>query len=213
MPIIGLAGYAGTGKDTVARIMQYINAGDTSGITLQQVLKEEDTHGWWLEAKSGWRTKSYAHKLKMTASLLTGIPAYKFNSQDFKKSNLGVEWGFMSVREFLQRLGTDAIRKGLHESTWVNALWSDFGPTDKWIITDVRFPDEAQAVKDRGGLMYRVTRSNVGAVNNHSSELALDHWKFDGIIKNDSTIEELVTEVSFIMNHLNFKDGNKTSEH
>jgi hypothetical protein len=92
--------------------------------------------------------KSFAGKLKQIASLLTGIPVEKFEDQEFKKSLLGDEWGIvkpnplnaipvfedvqfnhlMSVREFLQKLGTEAMRDGLHTNVWVNALFSDYVP-------------------------------------------------------------------------------------
>lgn len=208
--IVGLAGYAGVGKDTIACTIQYILACDVNGMTIEDVLEKKDTHQWWLEIKSGWRTKSYAEKLKQVASLVTGVPIYKFNDHEFKKSNLGKEWGFMSVREFLQRLGTDAMRKGLYDSVWINALMSGYTPSDKWLITDVRFPDEAQAIKDRGGVIVRVNRPNVGPTNNHISELAMDHWKYDETITNRDGMAELLINAGELIKNLRLDENNKT---
>ena len=86
----------------------------------------------------------------------------------------------LTPRKLLQLLGTEAGRHIIHPNIWVNALFADYVcndcgqkecPTDEedtgqmihrsfpnWIITDVRFPNEAQAIKDRGGIVIRVNR-------------------------------------------------------
>lgn len=66
-----------------------------------------------------------------------------------------------------------------------------------WIITDVRFPNEAKAVKDRAGFIIRVNRGE--PISNHESETALDDYPFDYVIDNNGTIEELVKEVKYIL--------------
>jgi hypothetical protein len=80
----------------------------------------------------------------------------------------------MTVREFLQKLGTDAMRNGLHENVWVNSLMADYKPDTytrvsvtyiasnlpNWIITDTRFPNELAAVKSKEGVTIRVVRPN-----------------------------------------------------
>jgi hypothetical protein len=71
--------------------------------------------------------KKFAGKLKQIASLLTGIPVEKFEDQEFKKLDMNPEWG-MTYREFLQNLGTEAMRDGLHTNVWVNALFADYVP-------------------------------------------------------------------------------------
>lgn len=68
-----------------------------------------------------------------------------------------------------------------------------------WIITDLRFPNEANAIKDRGGITVRINRAEAytsGSVKNlHSSETALDRYDFDYVIINSGTIEELQQKV------------------
>ena len=185
--IIGVSGYSGCGKDTVGTILQQI---------------DKDSH---------WEIKKWAGKLKQVAELLTGIPVEKFEDQEFKKTNLGKQWNDrinnpMSVRDFLQKLGTEGLRDGLHTNTWVNALMADYKcvPADRapngwdcdnWIITDTRFPNEAQAIKDAGGIIIRVTRPGIGPVNDHPSETGLNQWKFDYEIQNDSSLNELINSV------------------
>ena len=84
-----------------------------------------------------------------------------------------------------------------------------------WIITDMRFPNELKAVEDRKGITIRVNRSfkhkvesaggkfslghDVTPLNEHESEKALDNAKFDYVIDNDSSIEELIDKVREIL--------------
>jgi len=223
--IISLSGYSGSGKDTVGTIIQYLMCPHyNANQSLEDILKEPSYHEWWLEDESGWEIKKWAGKLKEIASMLTGIPKHKFEDQDFKKTNLGPEWDCnppeirglgtshkrpMTVREFLQRLGTDALRYGLHENAWVNALMSDYKGIDynddkqpelpNWIITDTRFPNEAQAIKDAGGIIIRIDRPGFAPINDHPSEVGLDNWNFDYKIDNISDIVSLSLSVLNIL--------------
>lgn len=228
--IIGINGYAGSGKDTVGTIIQYLQTTPSGNVTLEDVLDFPLTHQWWLEELSGWEVKKWAGKLKAIASMLTGIDQEKFEDQEFKKKYLGSQWaeaGYdedkkmhslkpMTVRDFLQRLGTDAVRNGLHTNAWVNALMADYtptqvqwsdgplggyqdGPMPNWIITDTRFPNEAQAIKDAGGLVIRVDRPGIKPINDHPSEVGLDNWKFDYKIANVSDLKALTGTVETIL--------------
>jgi hypothetical protein len=196
MAIIGISGYSFSGKDEVARMIQDI------------------------QPEKEWQVKKFAGKLKTVASVLTGIPENKFEDQDFKKTTLGEEWSNrrgvstnMTVREFLQILGTEAIRIGLHRNAWVNSLMHEyktdkgidilddgtmnawFKPLPNWIITDCRFRNEAEVIKERGGMVIRINRPGILPVNNHPSEVALDDWDFDSVISNDGTINDLFEKV------------------
>jgi hypothetical protein len=199
--IIGLSGYAKSGKDTVAEIIQELQP-------------------------DKWEVKKFSGKLKQIASILTGIPAFKFEDQHFKSSMLGEEWWKnygdfyhqTTVRDFLQVLGTDAIRNGLHSNAWVNALMVDYhedereeridnyikkvSPPCSWIVTDVRFPNEAEAIKDRGGVIIRIDRPGVEPVNAHPSETALDNWDFDYRIANASDLVALKQTVEVLLNKI-----------
>lgn len=92
---------------------------------------------------------------------------------------------------------------------------------DNWIITDVRFPNEFEAVKKRGGIMIRVHRDlpctlcgltqaerrgdsckEIACPNGrpkHESETALDNTNFDYIINNNGSIEDLINKVREIL--------------
>lgn len=159
--LIGFAGYAKSGKNLAA-----------------DLIREKDY---------SWEIVSFAGRLKQISSLLTGLDVRIFEN---KKDLYLHGWG-MTIREFLQKLGTDAIRNHFHEDTWVNALLADYHQSDKWLITDVRFPNEANAIKQYGGKVIRINRDGIEPARGHSSETALDEYQFDYVIDNNSTVEEL----------------------
>jgi hypothetical protein len=161
--------------------------------------------------QSNWEIKKFAAKLKEVAAMLTRVRIELFEDQDFKKEQMGEEWG-MTYRDFLQKLGTDAMRNGLHTNVWVNALMADYHPPkmdqhnpSKWVITDMRFPNEFDVIKSKQGITIHVSRGYVltGHVqdsnNIHPSETALDKHTFDYYIVNDGTIEDLIKKVRQIL--------------
>lgn len=234
--IIGINGYANSGKDTIGAIIQYLNCPNVRNLSIEDAVTNYKEHEEWLDENSGWEIRKFAGKLKDIASHLTGIDPEDFEDQDFKKTNLGTEWWTvdyvkkykedvptedsipieitevnkpMTVRDFLQKLGTDALRNGLHPNVWVNALMADYtrveynddeqGEYPNWIITDVRFDNEAIAIKNKGGIIIRVDRAGVEPINNHPSEIGLDNWNFDYKIVNSSDIVDLLVSVKNIL--------------
>ena len=137
------------------------------------------------------------------------------------------EWYIIKLtpRKLLQLLGTEAGREIIHPNIWVNGLFADYVcddcgqqecPTDEedtgqmihrsfpdWIITDVRFPNEAKAIKEKGGILIRINRPQYldnGLVirkDEHPSETALDDYDgFDYVIENDTnSVQDLVDKV------------------
>lgn len=107
-------------------------------------------------------------------------------------------------RILLQQIGTDLFRNQLHPNTWVNATFADY-QNDNWIITDVRFPNELEAIKKRNGITIRINRGLVERTGKmiqepeHISETALDNAKFDYVIENDCTIDDLIEKVREIL--------------
>lgn len=197
--LIGIGGKIGSGKDTLAAMF-----------------KE-------LAPEMNFEVHKFAGKLKQVASLITGIPIEKFEDQEFKKTFLGSEWDSnysrylydpyidqhvlyttvqqMTVRDLLQKLGTDAMRNGLHVNTWVNATFADYTDDKNWIITDVRFPNEVEALKKRGGILMRIDRNSHNTVGtNHISETALDtFFGWDYLVDNNSSLEDLRNQSRLIL--------------
>ena len=130
----------------------------------------------------------------------------------------------MTVRGFLQKLGTEGLREGLHYNTWVNALFADYKPLPppyyskslqdtqipypNWVITDMRFPNEFDEVKRRGGITVRIDRpDNPHKQSEHRSEIALDTHKFDVRFDNQFGLEGLVEQAKAILKIANTRTG------
>ena len=127
----------------------------------------------------------------------------------------------LTPRLLLQLLGTECGRKIIHPNIWVNSLMSEYKPIEEfstvypnWVITDVRFPNELRAIKEKGGITIRVNRPKYAyesdlpekssplqhaergkELYNHPSEIALDNAEFDYTIDNNGTIEELIEKI------------------
>jgi hypothetical protein len=86
----------------------------------------------------------------------------------------------------------------IDEYLWVALTLSQIkDPQDgRYVITDVRFPNEAAALSAQGGQLWRIERPGVDAVNDHISETALDAWIFDETIVNDGSIEDLKKKIT-----------------
>lgn len=171
--IIGFSGSIGSGKDTVAEMfMQCFNNKET--------YKNKTTRLW--------KHKKFAGKLKQIVAMLTGCKVEDLESETFKNSNLSSEWDIdgkpQTYRHILQKLGTDLLRNGIHQNVHINALFSDYNiisltdgwipsynnPDNNgfeksaepiyhdWILTDLRFENEFDAIKERGGICIRIER-------------------------------------------------------
>ena len=197
LKLVGISGKIGSGKDTTAELIQLVtayglnNLNEVRNVT-PRLMDNQDFKEYTLQ-NAKWQIVKYAENLKLIASMLTGIPRKSFEDQEFKKTHLGPEWNNITVREFLQTLGTGALRDNLNENVWVNSLFANFESSSQWLITDTRFPNEADAIKQRGGIVIRVDRGL--STGDHPSETALDDYEFDYVIPNKGNIEELIEEV------------------
>ncbi len=199
--IIGISGKMQSGKSTVGKIIQYLTAGHHLEVsngkvtyprpTMEEIVEDILFPEPFEQGKDPWEIKMYAYAVKQIASILTGIHVNDFEKISVKNRTLGDEWGPnpITVRELLQKIGTDAMRNMVHPNVWINALFStyrsstadSFGMSTydagngcyftlkdhpihesykfpKWIITDVRFPNEVDAILERGGIVLRLER-------------------------------------------------------
>jgi hypothetical protein len=112
-------------------------------------------------------------------------------------------------RELLQLLGTEWGRDSVDTELWVKC-WKGraitaLGDGRSVVADDVRRVNEAQAVKDFGGLMVKVVRPGGGspAFSDHASEGALEDWPFDAVLVNDGSKRDLERQVLALVEQLN----------
>ncbi len=209
--LLGISGKKRSGKNTVASI---INKLVTEATNLGYF---NDPH--WAPKGRVWtdymdfQEKSFAYLVKKFSSELTGIPMEGWETEEDKAKLLGREWDYvddngnkvgMTRRMMLKKLGSDACNQNLHPNVWVNGVFQDFDQIkSKWLVTDVRFPQEVEAIKSRHGIVIRVVRPSREDGDKHISETALDDYKgFDYVIVNDGTLEELEEKVRKILEEL-----------
>lgn len=180
MKLLGMAGVARSGKDTVAHYLKY-------------------THHF--------RTYAFADPLKEAASKMFGIPLEHFYDSKYKEVT-DPFWG-ISPREMAQKLGTEGGRRVFGEDLWIKRAeqeWNDYkdqfnGKRDMsfypdrdengFIITDVRFENEADFIRKNNGIVIHVKRNSIEKVREHESENGIQILDNDIVIDNNGTVEEL----------------------
>lgn len=124
---------------------------------------------------------------------------------------------FLTPRTLMQLIGTEVCRQ-IHPNFWINSLFKDYTPTGdtllegeirkvreedliypKWIISDCRFNNEAEAIKSKGGVIIKVER-DLDNQDSHKSEKGIDKKYVDLVINNNGSIQDLITEVKNKMN-------------
>jgi len=166
--IIGLSGYAQSGKDTVAK---------------------------YLVEQRGFKRVAFAdpirdllYELNPIISTVASEPMYlrgRVDRDGWDEAKKSPE-----VRRLLQVLGVGA-RTVIDTEIWVAKALRTMSDEGNYVITDVRFQNEATTLRLAGAEIWRVERAGVDAVNSHVSEHDLDNWEFDAYIHNNSTIEDL----------------------
>lgn len=167
------------------------------------VLGEE----WWIVKSGGTPAKAYLDVKGKTYNAL---------SDNLIK---------LTPRLMLQLFGTECGREIIHPNIWVNATMGDYKAQNhneemqgmspsysifpNWIITDMRFPNELEAVQKRSGITIRVNRTEEINTDDfkveHESETLLDDYKdWDYIIQNDGTIEDLIVKIREILTNIKF---------
>lgn len=177
--IIGIAGRAGHGKDTVGAIL----------------------------ADYGYQRVAFADKVREAALAINPTVA-PVRFADFMPfihlSDVVAAYGwehakqFPSVRQLLQRIGTEMGRNVLGENLWIDALYSSLDRQQKYVITDVRFENEVEFITANGGAVWFVDRPVYGSASDHASE-RLSPAVCDRIIVNDGTVDDLRDKVERIM--------------
>ena len=165
--IIGLTGYAQSGKDTVAKI---------------------------LVEEYGYTRIAFADKIKEFLYDLNPGIGFDYLRDIVDMSGWEQAKKDVLVREYLQNIGVSA-RKVFGTGFWVHeamkTILNDPRPDMNYVITDVRFLNEADMIKANKGQLWRIKRNGVERANNHISESEMENYRVDQIIINSSTVKEL----------------------
>jgi len=199
--IIGIVGFAGSGKGTVGDIL----------------IRDYDFH-----------RLSFADGVKDAVAAIFGWPRHLLEgdtseSRDFREAS--DEWwskkfGYeVTPRFMLQKMGTEAGRDVFHDQVWVHALARKAEQYNNVVIPDVRFPNEIDYIKDAGGFVIRVVRGkepkwfNTALEHNtkgiykmyekypdvHFSEWAWIGSQFDYVIPNNGSLIMLDSDVKHML--------------
>ena len=147
--LIGISGKIGSGKDTVGKILQYLNSYNTNRYKHPTTLNDFNSYlGNKHDEMSIYQIKKFADKLKDIACLLIGCTREQLEDRDFKEQELGKEWcnsyddvyhtslkeEKLTPRKLLQLLGTECGRQIIHPNIWCNSLFSDYyGDIEQWV--------------------------------------------------------------------------------
>ncbi len=145
------------------------------------------------------------HKLSFAGPLKEGIGKCIFGFTD-EQMESGKEvkdpfWG-MTPREVLQKAGTEYGRGVFGDDMWVKALKRkiDQNTTYNYAISDVRYKNEADAIKSWGGVVVRIDRNIVGTNSQHISEVDLvDYIGWDAVLDNNGTKEALYHQLDLLV--------------
>jgi hypothetical protein len=169
MKLIGIVGRKGAGKDTAAEAL----------------------------VSQGYRVAKFAGALK---AMVTGYLKYigleddaiKAIIEDYRVKEIPSPYfNGKSPRHVMQTLGTEWGRDLIDTNIWVDSCIRNCKMFNQpSIITDVRFPNEVQAVRDAGGVVIRISRG-IPNTDSHASEAFIDSLPVDYEINNNGTINEL----------------------
>ena len=172
--IIALAGKMGSGKDTVAAMLRMVGY---QRIGFGDALRRE-------VAMAGTRRDGYGYPPDRSDAICAG----EIRAEEVYRKPTSDR-----MRLLFQFHGTD-LRRAADENYWVSALHADLHAGRKYCITDLRFQNEVDYVRGRGGTVWALTgRCHKGAGANHVSEKLDIHA--DVVIDNSVPMFELAGQV------------------
>lgn len=169
--LIGITGRAGSGKDTVTRIIK------------SKIFPEMQNY-------------AFAGPLKAACCEFFGWDSDQIEDRVFKET-VDPVWGF-SPRRAMQLLGTEWGRQ-LRADLWIHMARVRYESpfcVSGLIISDARFENEGEFIRTNGGILIHVIRpGEVISENAHASEAGIEFQEGDIRIYNDGTLEDLEVAV------------------
>jgi hypothetical protein len=188
--ILGLHGRLRSGKDTVCEMIAEHHTGKVVRKAFADPLK-----------------LSAVRCFKPDATLDEALAiCNKLKVDGYVDAAIDIGEGFhVTGRQFLQNYGTEAHRSVFGDNFWVDVSlprWDGMGHTESGIFgidpledfvvfTDVRFPNEAERIKEWGGEIWEIQRPSLNSGDTHASEVRLPDSLIDVIIHNAGTLDEL----------------------
>ena len=165
--LIGLAGFAGVGKDTVAAV---------------------------LARDHGYRRYALADPLREGLAVMLGLDREVF--EDRTRKEAPIDWLGRSPRYLMQTLGTEWGRDLVAADLWLRVAErriAALGP--RVVVSDIRFDNEADWVRALGGVVWHIRRPGFGG-GAHRSESGVRVRPGDAVIANDGTLDALAARVA-----------------
>lgn len=201
MSIIGIAGRKRAGKDTLASALatkygyERVSFADPLKAIVADVnpIIEAYDSGPYGGAQE-WRLHDELHH-----NSSENMPPYSPHAWEAAKT-------MPEVRRLLQALGT-ACREHIDSDVWIKAAMRKVTAHQhagrNVVIPDVRFPNEAEAIKLLGGIVVRINRPGVtagtAAIDLHPSETAMDNYPmYDAVIDNETTPRGLANKAGLV---------------
>jgi len=204
--IIGICGFIGSGKDTIADYL--VNSHEFRRESFASTLKDA------VSAVFGWDRTLLEGRTKEAREWREQVDPWWAKRLDMPT---------LTPRWVLQYWGTEVCRKSFHDDIWIASLENKLrNSKDHVVISDCRFPNEIQSIRNAGGKIVWVKRGqlpdwyddavslNKGPNGNmtwagaktrleqlkiHASETAWVGTKFDAVLENDSSIDDLYKKV------------------
>lgn len=177
--LIGLAGLARSGKDTAAR---------------------------YLAAHLTLISYAFADPLKQALASMFHLTAAQLEGAEKEQP---LPWLGKSPRELMQLLGTEWGRDLVHPHLWLLLaeqnlqLLAEHDQAMKGVvIRDVRFDNEAEWIRSKGGVILHLSRPDAAAVAQHSSESGVTKGLGDYLIRNDGALDQLYDELDHFITAL-----------
>lgn len=159
----------------------------------------------------GYIEYSFAHPIKLALSAMLNKPYSWFDNQETKELPMDA-FGGVTARHMMQTLGTEWGRHMIHPDLWLMVAAQHLTPNHDWVISDIRFENEAQMVRNMGGVIIHIERDIKTTQDEHISELGVSaklgdfHFVngFDGsadMIRFSALISEIRQSLSDLASH------------